>query len=214
MSSDSAQDFFILGDTPGALDPDLDVLRRVAAGNVDAFSVLVDRHQGRLVRLCARLLRDPDEAQDAAQEVFLRAYRSAGTYEPRGRVFTWLYRIAVNHCLNRLRRRRLVRFLPFSTAAGREDEPELDPMDSRPGSERAMGAREDWAAMRGAIARLPAGQQAVLLLAKFEELSYRQIARALGITESAVESRLVRAMRTLAKAQESDRSGVSPAGRG
>ena len=214
MSSDSAQNFFILGDTPGALDPDLDVLRRVAAGNVDAFSVLVERHQARLVRLCARLLRDPDEAQDAAQEVFLRAYRSAGTYEPRGRVFTWLYRIAVNHCLNRLRRRRLVRFLPFGPAAGREDEPELDPMDSRPDLERAMGAREDWAAMRGAIAKLPAGQQAVLLLAKFEELSYRQIAHALGITESAVESRLVRAMRTLAKAQESDRSGVSPAGRG
>lgn len=201
----------------GAADLDLDALRRCAAGDTDAFAALVERHQVRLVRLCARLLRDPDEAQDAAQEVFLRAYRAAGTYEPRGQVFTWLYRIAVNHCLNRLRRRRLVRFFRLGSAADADEPPPVDPKDPAPGAERTIAAREDWVSLRGAIDALPANQQAVLLLAKFEELSYRDIARALGITEGAVESRLVRAMRTLQGvrgAQERKRSGVSPRGRG
>jgi RNA polymerase sigma-70 factor (ECF subfamily) len=206
---------------PSSAAADLAALRRVASGDAEAFAQLVERHQVRLVRLCARLLRDPDEAQDAAQEVFLRAYRAAGTYEPRGAVFTWLYRIAVNHCLNRLRRRRLVRFLPMlSGGAGGEEPKGLDPPDLAPRSDRAVESRETWEAMRGAIRSLPANQQAVLLLAKFEQLSYREIAQALGITEGAVESRLVRAMRTLQRvldrerAQESNRSGVSSPGRG
>src|SRR4029077_5624171 len=118
----------------------------------------------RLVRLCARLLRDADEAQDAAQEVLLRAFRSAGSYEPRGQVFTWLYRIAVNHCLNRLRRRRLVQFLSLRRPETSEDATEVDPPDEAPGFERALAAREDWKAMRVAIGALPANQQAVLLL--------------------------------------------------
>ncbi len=211
----------VAGSDPPSGDADLAALRRVAAGDGGAFTELVERHQVRLVRLCARLLRDPDEAQDAAQEVFLRAYRAAGTYEPRGAVFTWLYRIAVNHCLNRLRRRRLVRFLPMLSGGAAGEEPkELDPPDLAPRSDRAVESRETWQAMRGAIRALPANQQAVLLLAKFEQLSYREIAQALGITEGAVESRLVRAMRTLqraaerARAQESKRFGVSSPGRG
>ncbi len=194
-------------------DRDLEALRRVAAGDGEAFSWLVERHQIRLVRVCARLLRDPEEAQDAAQEVFLRAYRAAGSYEPRGQVFTWLYRIAVNYCLNRLRRRRLVRFLPFLAGDG-EDAPAFDPADGAPSSETALSSRQQWGQMRRAIAALPANQQVVLLLAKFEELSYREIAQTLGITEGAVESRLVRAMRSLERAQERIRSGVSLPGRG
>ena len=86
-------------------DPDRGVLARVAEGDVESFGVLVERHQERLIRLCERMLGEPEEARDAAQEVFLKAFRKAGSFRPRGRVYTWLYRIAVNHCLNRLRRR-------------------------------------------------------------------------------------------------------------
>lgn len=178
-------------------DADLEALRRTAAGDAEAFAPLVERHQERLVRLCARMLGDPDEARDAAQEVFLKAYRSAGSYRPRGQVYTWLYRIAVNHCLNRLRRRKVVRFLQLGGAGG-EDEPALpEPTDEAPGALDTLVARQRWGGVQRAIAALPEGQRTVLVLVKFEGLSYRETAEVLGVSVGAVESRLVRAMRRL-----------------
>ena len=201
-----------------AVDPGWDALARVAAGETGAFAELVASHQERLLRLCERLLGDVEEARDAAQEVFLKAFRKAGDFRPQGQVYTWLYRIAVNHCLNKLRRRRLVRFLRWDDAAdpGNPGHPEntaeappFDPPDRAPDPAAALEARRRWSATRRAIARLPAGQRAVLVLARFEGLSYRQIAEVLGITEGAVESRLFRAMRRIEAAQETDSSQVS-----
>lgn len=187
-------------------DPDWDVLTRVAEGDVESFGVLVERHQERLIRLCERMLGDSEEARDAAQEVFLKAFGKAGSFRPRGRVYTWLYRIAVNHCLNRLRRRRLIRFLPLAEAgearAGDRPAADLEPPDDAPDAAARLAARERWLHTRRVIDRLPPGQRAVLVLAKFEGLSYRRIAETLGITESAVESRLFRAMQRLVAAQE------------
>jgi RNA polymerase sigma-70 factor (ECF subfamily) len=181
-------------------DPGWEALARVAAGDAAAFAALVDQHQRRLFRLCERLLGDAEEARDAVQEVFLKAFRKAGDFRPQGQVYTWLYRIAVNHCLNRLRRRRLVQFVRLSsTPEGEEGEaPPFDPADPAPDPAAALAARRRWQATRRAIARLPPNQQAVLVLVRFEGLSYRETAAALGITEGAVESRLVRAMRRLA----------------
>lgn len=196
-------------------DPDAEVLARVAAGDTAAFEALVRRHQDRLVGVCQRLLGDREEARDAAQEVFLKAFRKAGSYRPRGRVSTWLYRIAVNHCLNRLRRRKVVRFLSFGSPEGAlgDDPPTRpsrpDPEDPAPDPHATLEARRRWAATRRAIDRLPEGQRAVLVLAKFEGLSYREIAEVLGITVGAVESRLFRAMRSLEVAQEAAHPGVS-----
>lgn len=194
------------------MDPDREALARVAAGDAEAFAPLVERHQERLLRLCTRLLHDPEEARDAAQEVFLKAFRAAASYRPRGQVFTWLYRIAVNHCLNRLRRRAVVRFLSLAERND-EGEPVLDPADPGAAPDRAVEARRRWAAARRALAALPPGQRAVLVLAKFEGLKGKEIAAALGITEGAVESRLVRALRTLLKAQEGQVRRVSEEGR-
>lgn len=185
-----------------AADPGWELLQRVAAGDVEAFAPLVACHQERLLRLCERLLGDVEEARDAAQEVFLKAFRGAGGYRPRGQVFTWLYRIAVNHCLNLLRRRRLVRFLRLGEAAGDEDGPPLEPADARPGPEAELAARRSWRLARRAIDRLPPGQRAVLVLVRMEGLSYRETALVLGVSEGAVESRLVRAMRHLEAAQD------------
>jgi RNA polymerase sigma-70 factor (ECF subfamily) len=192
-------------------DPDRLALERVAAGDAEAFAPLVERHQVRLVRLCERLLGDPEAARDAAQEVFLKAFAKAGSYRPRGRVFTWLYRIAVNHCLNRLRRRRIVRFLTLAPAA-EADGGATDPPAGGADPETEAAARQRWRRTRAAIAALPPGQRAVVALVRFEGLSYRGAAEALGITEGAVESRLVRAMRTLEAAQESAATGVSQRG--
>ena len=182
-------------------DPGWQALARVAAGDSEAFAELVEAHQDRLVRLCERMLGDVEEARDAAQEVFLQAYRKAADFRPQGQVYTWLYRIATNHCLNRLRRRRLVRFVQWEDPDEREA-PRFDPPDGAPDPAAALEARRRWRSTRQAIARLPAGQRAVLVLARFEGRSYREIAAALGITEGAVESRLFRAMRRLEGAQE------------
>jgi RNA polymerase sigma-70 factor, ECF subfamily len=187
-----------------AADPGWELLRRVAAGEVEAFAPLVAGHEERLLRLCERLLGDVEEARDAAQEVFLKAFRKAGSYRPRGRVYTWLYRIAVNHCLNLLRRRRVVRFVRLGEGAEEDAAPPLEPADARAGPEAELLARRRWRATRRAIERLPPGQRAVLVLVRFEELSYREAAAVLGITEGAVESRLVRAMRRLEAAQDRD----------
>ena len=196
-------------------DTDLELIARVGQGDGHAFARLVERHQDRLVRVCGRLLADPEEARDAVQDVFLKAFRSLGRFEPRGQVFTWLYRIAVNHCLNRLRRRRLARFVPLLARSEGEDSATFEPSDERPGPEAVLDARERWAAVRRGISRLPPGQRVVLLLARLEGLSQREIAESLGITEGAVESRLVRAMRTLSRSasasesQEKGKLGVS-----
>ncbi len=193
-------------DTADNHDPDHEILARVAAGEVELFAQLVERHQGRLLRLCRRLLGNVEEAEEAAQETFLKAYRKAGSYRPRGKVYTWLYCIATNHCLNQLRRRRIVRFLSLGqmggTARDYEDERDFDPPDDGADPEEVLASRRRWLDTRRAIDRLPPGQRSVLVLAKFEGLSYRQIAEVLEITEGAVESRLFRAMRNLEAAQE------------
>jgi RNA polymerase sigma-70 factor (ECF subfamily) len=188
---------------PESQDADWEALERVAAGDGEAFEALVEKHQARLLAVCERLLGEREEARDAAQEVFLKVFRHAAGVERRGQLFTWIYRIAVNHCLNRMRRRRIARFLPFGPAGGGEEgAPGLpEPVQPGPDPEVELVTRERWRATRAAIDRLPPGQRAVLILAKFEGLSYREIAATLGVTEGAVESRLVRAMRRLA-AQE------------
>jgi RNA polymerase sigma-70 factor, ECF subfamily len=196
--------------TAAAVDPGWEALAKVAAGDAEAFATLVESHQERLLRLCERLLGDVEEARDAAQDVFLKAYRKAADARPQGLVYTWLYRIAVNHCLNKLRRRKLVRFLRWEDPAER-DAPAFDPPDGAADPAATLEARRRWQATRQVIARLPENQRTVLVLVRFEGMSYKQAAEVLGITEGAVESRLVRAMRRLEAAQEAGSSRVSPA---
>lgn len=189
---------------PRAEDPGWEVLERVAAGDVDAFDRLMRVHQDRLLAVCWRMLGSRAEAEDATQEVFIKAYRKAGSLQPRGRLYTWLYRVAVNHCLNELRRRRIVRFFPLVSSESPDGEArrDLDPREGAADPETAAAAREQWRQTERLIASLPANQRSVVILAKFEGLSYREISEVLEISEGAVESRLFRAMRTLRRTQE------------
>jgi RNA polymerase sigma-70 factor (ECF subfamily) len=193
----------------GEADADWELLARAAGGDGDAFAALVEHHQERLVGLCARWLGNREEARDAAQEVFLKAYRHASRAEPRGQFYTWLYRIAINHCLNQLRRRKIARFFSLQgmvasgeggTAGG--SDVAYDPPGSGPDAEVELLARERWRQTRKRLEQLPENQRVVVMLARFEGLSGREIAETLGITEGAVESRLVRAMRRLAPQEE------------
>ncbi|MEO8195532.1 MAG: sigma-70 family RNA polymerase sigma factor [Thermoanaerobaculia bacterium] len=194
----------------GEVDADWGLLARAAGGDGDAFTALVERHQERLVGLCSRWLGGREEARDAAQEIFLKVFRHAERVEPRGRFFTWLYRIAINHCLNQVRRQKIARFFSLQgMAGGREGAATagFDPPDGRPDAETELLARERWRRTRECLDRLPENQRVVVVLARFEGLSGREIAATLGITEGAVESRLVRAMRRLSP-QEARAPGV------
>lgn len=181
---------------------DRELLARAAQGEREAFRILVEAHQDRVLSLCRRYLGDQEEARDAAQDVFLKVWRKAGSYRPRGQVSTWVHRIAVNHCLNLLRRRKIVRFLPFIRSGEDDEAPDLEPEDPSPGPAEVLEARSRWNATRRAIDALPESQRSVLILAKFEGLSYKEIAETLGITVGAVESRLFRAMRRLEEERE------------
>ena len=187
---------------------DWQLLSRTAEGEEDAFRQLVERHQDRLVGLCQRLLGDREEALDAAQEVFLKTYGKAGSLQPNGELFTWMYRVATNHCLNRIRRRKLAQFLSLTPDPGAEAA-SLEPVDNAPDALATLESRRRWQQTLEAIGALPESQRVVLILARFEGLPYRQIGEILGISEGAVESRLFRAMRHLKGAQESASLGVS-----
>jgi RNA polymerase sigma-70 factor (ECF subfamily) len=182
-------------------------LRSAADGDQGAFERVVRRHQERLHRLCLRMLHDPGEAEEAVQEVFLKVYRRARALEPRGQLYTLLYRVASNHCLNVLRRRRIVRFLPLLASAPAAEEGAgpgvaADPADPAPDAPERIDSARRWRQVRRGIERLPPSQRAVLVLVKLEGLSYREAADTLAITVGAVESRLFRAMRSLEAALE------------
>jgi RNA polymerase sigma-70 factor (ECF subfamily) len=182
------------GPAAGALDlPDDEAVRRVRAGDRDAFRVLVERHQGRAFRLARRVLRDEEGARDAVQEAFLKAYASLDRFEGRSGFYTWLYRLVLNQCLDMLRRRRSERRVDrqddddaLENAAA--DPPQVSGVVFEPAAETMRGElREKLAA---AIATLPEAARQTLLLREVDGLSYAEIAEALDIPKGTVMSRL------------------------
>lgn len=182
------------------------LLAATAAGDGAAFEELVGLFERRVLSLCQRLLGDREEARDAAQDVFLKVYQKAASYSPssKGRVYTWIYRIATNHCLNLVRRRKVVRFLGFGDIGGiggiggeTELPPAFQPRDDAPSPADRAESRARWAATREALDALPAQQRAALVLVRLEGLSYAETAEVLGTSVSAVTSLVFRAMRGL-----------------
>jgi RNA polymerase sigma-70 factor (ECF subfamily) len=168
-------------------DPDLPLLRRVAAGDGAACAALVDRHLGRIVALGWRMLGSRAEAEDVAQEVFLRLWQQAGGWRAGGARFsTWLHRVAVNLCLDRLRRRREVG-LDF---AG-------DPPSDAPHPGAAIQRRAVADRVQAALALLPERQRIAVVLCHFQELGNVEAAAVMEIGVEALESLLSRGRRKL-----------------
>lgn len=165
---------------------DDELMQRVASGDPGAYRELSQRHLAAILRYAARLLADASEAEDVVQETFLRVWQRASDYEARGsKLTTWLYRIAHNLCVDRLRRRRA------------EDPSALDRHSSgdRPG--RRLDQAELAAAVQSATAKLPERQRAALALCHYEGLSNAEAAEVLGCNVEALESLLSRARRSL-----------------
>jgi RNA polymerase sigma-70 factor (ECF subfamily) len=162
------------------------VMRRAAEGDPDAVREIVERFQGPLLDLGVRILRDRGEAEDLSQEVFLRVWKEAANFKATGSLKGWVFRIASNLALNRLRRARL----PLAP------EPDAGPGAGLDPSER-LAARERARAVREAVESLPETQRLAVVLLRFEGLSYGEIAQALDLSGSAAASLIHRAHEAL-----------------
>jgi RNA polymerase sigma-70 factor (ECF subfamily) len=179
-----------------ALDYDAELMLRVRDGDGVSFAALLDKHRSPLVHFLWRMVGNHAVAEELAQDVFLRVYRSRASYAPTAKFTTWLFRIATHTALNALRDGKHER-AQESLDAVSADLPARQIPDGRPSVEQCMvnGVRLDQ--VRQAVAALPTKQRAAVLMHKYEEMEYSQIAGSLGCSESAVKSLLFRAYETL-----------------
>ena len=185
------------------MDQERSWLAAARQGDRNAFGRLVEAYQGPVYNLTYRMLGNAQEAEDAAQETFLRAYRKLDSYDPARKFSTWLLSIASHHCIDRLRRRRL-------TWLSLEDEnlPPETMTSEQPGPERCALQSEHEAQIQALLGTLSADYRTVVVLHYWHDLSYEEIAQTTGSTVSAVKSRLFRARRMLA--QQLQRAEAQP----
>jgi RNA polymerase sigma-70 factor (ECF subfamily) len=175
--------------------------RRALADDQSAFATLVQRYSGAVFNQAYRMLGDSHEAEDAVQEVMLRAFRRLDSYDPTRRFVTWLLTIGSNYCIDRLRRRRF-NWLTLDDVAFW-----LPSGEGGPERNALMGERRE--AVQRALQRLPDGYRSVTVLRYWHDLSYLEIAAALELTEATVKTRLHRARKMLEEALLAE--GVTPA---
>lgn len=179
-------------------DPDEDLVHQVGAGDKRAASELVRRHLPRMVGLARRMLGDGAEAEDVAQEVFLRVWKHAAAWKPGQAKFeTWMHRVAMNLCLDRLRKR---------VRDGGEVSPETP--DGAASATRALDDRQRRDRVREALDSLPDRQRAALVLCYYQERSNIEAADILGVSVDALESLLARARRTLKTELSAERADL------
>ncbi len=178
---------------------DADVMLRVKAGDDSAFDYLVQKYRRPIINFMYRMAHNTAAAEDLAQEVFLRVYRSRANYEPSAKFTTWLYRIATNLGVNHARDTRHER--PENVTNLDEPDTEtgqtLDLADKTPTVEEEILRRERLAAIRKKVESLPERQRMAVLMHKYQQMDYRQIADVLKLSESATKSLLFRAYETL-----------------
>src|ERR1700683_1824490 len=178
---------------------DAEVMLRVKAGDQSAFDYLVQKYRRPLVSFMYRMARNTAAAEDLAQEVFLRVYRSRATYEASAKFTTWLYRIATNLAVNHARDTRHER--PEVTVSLDEPDEEtgttMDLADGKITAEEALVRRERMLAIRGKVEALPERQKMAVLMHKYQQMDYKQISEVLKLSESATKSLLFRAYETL-----------------
>lgn len=179
-----------------AIDYDAELMLRVKDGDEASFGVLLEKHRNPVIHFLYRMVQNPAVAEELAQEVFLRVYRSRASYEPTAKFTTWLFRIATHLALNSLRDGKNER-RQESLDDTFENQPAREVTDARPSVEQSMVYQARMGEVKKAIQTLPEKQRAAVLMHKYEEMEYSQIARALGCSESAVKSLLFRAYETL-----------------
>lgn len=169
---------------------DADLIRAHAAGDPHAFSEIVRRHRDRMWAVALRTVRDQEEAADALQDAFISAYRAAGKFRAESQVSTWLHRIVVNACLDRIRKRQSRPTVPL---------PETDEYREPAAPGDSMSQRETAILIKEALDQLPEEQRAPIVLVDVEGYSVSETAQMLNIAEGTVKSRCARGRAKLAK---------------
>lgn len=179
-------------------EPDVQLMLRVRAGDQEAFARLIEKHQRGILNVAYRYVGDATEAEDLAQEVFIKVWKARDRYEPTAKFTTWLYHIATNLCLNEVRdrsRHKVVQHVPdekLEGAAGGDSE--------RP--TKQVRQNEMAEEVRDAIESLPTAQRMAVILDKYQGFSDQEIGDAMGLTVPAVKSLLFRARDNLRKRLE------------
>ncbi len=174
---------------------DEEIIQLIQKGEIDQFQRLVERYNQPILNLCFRYLGNREDAHDAAQDIFLKAFQHLFRWSPRAKFFTWLYRIAINHCQNQLRYRKLRQWFSLSDN-GPFDVQDLP--DSSLLNQSSLEREEEEAAIQQTLSRLSNKDRQVLILFYFLDLSYQEIAEILAISLPAVEARLFRARKNFA----------------
>jgi len=183
--------------------PEVRWMERISNGDAEAFRSLVERHQRQVLNLAYRYCGDRQISEDLTQEIFLKVYLNAARWRPEREFHAWIHRIAVNHCLNfkRGKQHREIRVQDpgekllsksFMPAAGASVKGDLSP-------ETALSRKQEASRAREALSGLSPRQRMAVILQRFHDLSYREIAFRMGCSEKAVESLLVRAYGNMKK---------------
>jgi len=175
----------------------VELMLRVKEGDETAFRQIVETYRDSILGLCLRYLNNQEDAEEVAQDVFIRLYGAAASYEPRAKLSTYLYRIAVNLSLNRIRDRKWKRLVSWETHRKVEDKDPIIADIQKPDS--LLEQKEQQMMVRKAIDSLPPNQRTAVILKRFQDLSYEEIAEVMDCSISAVESRLHRAKLNLRK---------------
>ena len=169
-----------------------EMLDQVQKGSQEAFTQLVEIYQRPVYNLCYRMLGDANEAEDAAQETFLKVYRNIKHYDQERPFSTWLLSIAAHHCIDQLRKRRM-------NVVSMDELPYIDPPDSSPGPEASFYLMENQKNVQTLLRSLSPPDRAAVIMYYWYDFSYEEIAQSLTLSVSAVKSRLHRARHTLAQ---------------
>jgi RNA polymerase sigma-70 factor, ECF subfamily len=181
---------------------DVQLMLDVKAGDEASFELLLQRYRTPLVNFLFRMIRNREQAEDLAQDVFLRVYRARAEYVQSAKFTTWLFRIATNLALNSVRDNRYQKLevsidAPVTVDAEDGGERPLDVAEQHPNIEQYLVEDARKKMIRHAIDKLPEKQRAAVLLHKYEELDYAEIAKILSCSESALKSLLFRAYESL-----------------
>ncbi len=170
---------------------DVRLMRLVARGDTSAFEEVIERHQALVAGTAARMLGSNSDVEDIAQQVFIRVWKSARRYVPRAKFTTWLLKITRNLVFNELRRAKRRAQVPLQSDPGAEEIPLKD--ETNPAPDASLLEDELQRAIEEAIMQLPESQRMALVLRRYEQLSYEQIAEVLDLSVPAVKSVLFRA---------------------
>jgi len=182
-----------------SLERDAELMLRVRDGDQTSFALLLERHRGPVIHFLFRMVQNQPVAEELAQEVFLRVYRSRSSYEPTAKFTTWLYRIATNLAVNHARDTRHER--PENIVS--LDEPDehtgaaMEVPDDSLTAEEMLVRRERLAAIRQRVEALPERQRIAVVMHKYQQMDYREISLVLKLSESATKSLLFRAYESL-----------------